>query len=482
MSRCKFSLTVTAAALLLLPALFVLKLSPAPDTVGAQESRPKQEYVPGQRPAEAPLRSPNRLATNQSAKPAGKMGFVPASPSTNQRSTVARPESVANPVARRAVAQPPKVAVAAGAAPDAPRIKNPDTSSVASRPARPQSPSQAQPRVVANQPPAPVPASRQFERPQPAIPTPDSPFETPEPVIAASQQQPTRTFEKPALAQPQLDEPEMELPASGKPPRGGVVQLYFDDEPVEGDSEEAMDLDKPAIATSKPSGIRPVATHGDLEQAQYTNDGDKTKKTRAESMAEILEDLKPVRQIELRKAVMLPKVTKPNPNPMADMKPTPPEPNHFTPLANRLPELKPFETLTEEEKDEVLKTPNDSASEMLRQRKPFNVFAIARHPWQANRDSYRFYHNPLWFEDPNLERCGRGWGPLTTSVSAIHFAANIPILPYRFTAEKPWSCVRTLPDCNSCEKFGYEAYLPPWSLSAAAVQAAATVGFIYAIP
>ena len=119
---------------------------------------------------------------------------------------------------------------------------------------------------------------------------------------------------------------------------------------------------------------------------------------------------------------------------------------------------------------------------MMRKRKPLNFLPIYREPWLANRDSYAFHHNPLWFEDPNLERCGRGRGHFTTAVSAFHFATNIPILPYRFTAEKPWCRVRTLPDCSVCEKFGCDAYLPPWSLSAAAVQAAATVGFIYVIP
>ena len=126
--------------------------------------------------------------------------------------------------------------------------------------------------------------------------------------------------------------------------------------------------------------------------------------------------------------------------------------------------------------------PSDTALAMLRLRKPFNVFAVSRGPWQANRDSYPFYHKPLWFEDPNLERCGRGCGPFTSTVSAIRASANIPILPYRFTAEKPWSCVRTLPDCTVCEKFGVGAYLPPWSLSAAVVQAAASVGVVYIVP
>ena len=190
-------------------------------------------------------------------------------------------------------------------------------------------------------------------------------------------------------------------------------------------------------------------------------------------MAEMLEDLKPVRQIDLRKAVVLPAVVKSDPNAKKPEKIL--EPNEFTALAMKLPDLS-------EEDSKKIHEPNDIALAMLRHRKPFNVLAVSRDPWQASRDSYPFYHKPLWFEDPNLERCGRGWGPFTSTVSAIRASANIPILPYRFTAEKPWSCVRTLPDCTVCEKFGVGAYLPPWSLSAAVVQAAASVGVVYIVP
>lgn len=489
MARRSFSLGITAVVLLLIPTLFVFKISPSAAPVGAQELRPKQEYVTGQGPAEAPRKSPNRLATNQAAKPVGKMGFVPASPSSNQRTTVARPESVANPVARRAVAQPPKYAVSADAAPEAPQTQTPATRPVVSRPARTQSP--LQPTAVANQPPKQIPASRQFERPQPAVEPLELPDETSEPVIATSRSQPTRTLQKPTLAEPPLDESKMEPPASEKRPSKGVVQLFFDDEPAEGDSNETMELDQPSIATTQPSEILPVAAQGDTTQetartsaaatAEEIAMQEKTNKEceKRNHIARILADLQPVTKIDLRDSVNLPEFRETTDEGKVEVKdetckPLPP-PSKMAALAMQVPEIG---------KDDSgdFNKPTDIGLAMLSLRKPFNVFAIARDPWQANRDSHPFYHNPLWFEDPNLERCGRGWGPLTTTVSAMHFAANVPILPYRFTAEKPWTCVRSLPDCTSCEKFGYEAYLPPWSLSAAAVQAAATVGFFYAIP
>ncbi len=459
MARHRFTLSVTACVLLLVPVvvptLFVLRISPAADQVGAQELGPKQAYLSGPRPAEAPPSSANQAATNQVAKPAGKMSFVSASPTPRDSSPSAQQRSVANPVARRAVPQPPKYAVAAGAAPDASRSQNRDARSVASRPAKPQ------PNSVANKTPVRAPVSQQSDRPQPLFERLESPAEMLEPVVAATGKPPTRTLEEPTF-----DEP---LPEKG-PSR--VVQLFFEDEAPDEDSNEAMGVDESPDLIPQRDEIRHVAAQDDTKPEQDTDDADKPK-TRQQFMAEILEDLKPVRQIELRKAVMLPPVEVSDPNQKKPKKKL--EPNDYTALAMKLPDLS-------EEDSKNIEKPNDVAFAILHHRKPFNVFAISRDPWQANSDSYPFYHKPLWFEDPNLERCGRGWGPFTSTVSAIRASANIPILPYRFTAEKPWSCVRTLPDCSVCEKFGVRAYLPPWSLSAAAVQAAATVGIIYIVP
>ena len=126
--------------------------------------------------------------------------------------------------------------------------------------------------------------------------------------------------------------------------------------------------------------------------------------------------------------------------------------------------------------------PHDQANAFLSQRPAVNFSTAYWAPWQADRDSYPFCHYPLYFEDPNLERCGRGWSCFTTFVSLGRFYANVPFLPYRVTAEPHLCRVRTLPDCPECHKFGYDVYLPPWSWKAAAVQAAAYAGAIYIVP
>lgn len=463
MPRRQFTLSVTACVLLLVPmvvpALFVLRFSPEADQVRAQELAPKQAYLSGPRPVEAPLSSAKQAATNQAAKPAGKMNFIPASPPPRDKAP-SNPRAVANPVTRREVPQPPKYAVAAGAVAEAPRTQTRDTRSVASRPAKPQ------PRAVASKTPLRAPVPQQSDRPQQPLEILESPAETQEPVVVAAQKPPTRTLEEPTFEEPISEEP---LPE--KAPGRGVVQLFFEDEPADEESYDMMDVDESPAAIPQRDEIRHVAAEGDTTKKTAADaDGSVGRaKEKRELLARVLADLKPVQKINLADAVKLPE---PNVKDKAD---DVPEPNEMTALAMRLTDLG-------KDDSKNLVEPSDTALAMLRLRKSFNVFAISQAPWQANRDSYPFCHKPLWFEDPNLERCGRGCGPFTTIVSAIRASANIPILPYRFTAEKPWCCVRTLPDCTICEKFGYEVYLPPWSLSAAAVQAAATVGIIYIVP
>lgn len=98
------------------------------------------------------------------------------------------------------------------------------------------------------------------------------------------------------------------------------------------------------------------------------------------------------------------------------------------------------------------------------------------------RNFYPICHNPLYFEDPNMERCGQGFGCLTEGVSAIRFFGRIPLLPGMMAANPPCSQVRALPYCPSCQKFGCDAYLPPLSARVATWEAAAAVGLIFLIP
>lgn len=99
-----------------------------------------------------------------------------------------------------------------------------------------------------------------------------------------------------------------------------------------------------------------------------------------------------------------------------------------------------------------------------------------------SRDVFPFQHQPLYFEDPNMERCGSSNGCLTEFTSIAHFAIRIPLLPYLMASNSPHDPVRALPDCPTCCQFGPEAYIPKPTVKAVGVQAAATTGFIFLIP
>ncbi|MFN9717821.1 MAG: hypothetical protein ACK58L_03950, partial [Planctomycetota bacterium] len=106
-------------------------------------------------------------------------------------------------------------------------------------------------------------------------------------------------------------------------------------------------------------------------------------------------------------------------------------------------------------------------------------------PWQRchpPRNTFPFRHQPLYFEDPNMERCGQSAGCLTEAVNIAHFAGRIPIVPYMMAAHPPDQLVRALPDCPTCHSFGTDAYVPEPTLHTITVEAVAATGLIFLIP
>ena len=92
-------------------------------------------------------------------------------------------------------------------------------------------------------------------------------------------------------------------------------------------------------------------------------------------------------------------------------------------------------------------------------------------------------HNPLYFQDVNLERYGHTHGPLLEPlVQTAHFFGNIAVLPYKMGVHHPTECQYSL---------GY--YRPgncaPWikppvpiSLQGAYNQAAVMTGLFWLVP
>ena len=73
-------------------------------------------------------------------------------------------------------------------------------------------------------------------------------------------------------------------------------------------------------------------------------------------------------------------------------------------------------------------------------------------------------HNPLYFEEEQLERYGHSWGNVKqTAVSAIQFFGTVPLLPYYMGVYPPNECIYDLGQYRpgSCAPY----YLDPFPIS-----------------
>lgn len=166
--------------------------------------------------------------------------------------------------------------------------------------------------------------------------------------------------------------------------------------------------------------------------------------------------------------------TRPQP-PAADR----PEDDLFPPLsAVSLSAATRAETLNGEE----LSQPDDLAAPFQTPYGRFLDVSGYRGTPRPTLTPFAFCHHPLYFEDPNLERCGIHHGCLTDAVSAVRFFGRVPLTPYMLGSQTPRSCVLSPGPCRYCHVFGHDAYLPPPNPQGAAWQAALTVGFVFLIP
>ena len=91
-------------------------------------------------------------------------------------------------------------------------------------------------------------------------------------------------------------------------------------------------------------------------------------------------------------------------------------------------------------------------------------------------------HQPLYFEEVNLERYGYRHSMIQPAVSAAHFFATVPALPYLIAAEPPCDCVYTLGHGRPGSAVPYRIHYPPLSLKGAIAEAGVVTGLFFAIP
>jgi len=100
---------------------------------------------------------------------------------------------------------------------------------------------------------------------------------------------------------------------------------------------------------------------------------------------------------------------------------------------------------------------------------------LAEH--RPERYRVAFCHEPLYFEQINLERCGHHWGFFQNAVSFAEFFGRTQTLPYHLAANPIGSLSCSPGDCRSCESFDRKSLLPI-DRHGALLEAAAIAGFI----
>lgn len=69
---------------------------------------------------------------------------------------------------------------------------------------------------------------------------------------------------------------------------------------------------------------------------------------------------------------------------------------------------------------------------------------------------FPYTYHPLYFEDPNLERCGYSMGTFVQPfASGIHFYANVALWPVKMLMIQPLACVYPQEDCEPCTRYSY---------------------------
>jgi len=119
--------------------------------------------------------------------------------------------------------------------------------------------------------------------------------------------------------------------------------------------------------------------------------------------------------------------------------------------------------------------PYDQGAEQLPQR----LWNPTNYHWMASG----LHHNPLYFEDVQLERYGHSWGPyLQPVISGGRFFLTIPVLPYKMGLKPPAECVYTLGHYRPGNCAPYMLDPLPLSVRAALFEAGVWTGGVALIP
>jgi hypothetical protein len=100
--------------------------------------------------------------------------------------------------------------------------------------------------------------------------------------------------------------------------------------------------------------------------------------------------------------------------------------------------------------------PVNQAAQLLNQ-SPLWIGGGESVPPRAARVHHRFCHQPTYYQELNLERCGQldceSCGCLQNAYSSLWFIGNTALLPYRWASQPHCQCVGSYGDCPTCHRY-----------------------------
>lgn len=191
-------------------------------------------------------------------------------------------------------------------------------------------------------------------------------------------------------------------------------------------------------------------------------------------------DVQPVFVMDLQPATEV-VLSKNNNTFQTDEKKTPPEKSpHLVELG-----LKPLSQLSISTKPPAGDLPHNTAAEQLEKLPVRQVmmgetrnWALSTKEWEAPGVAY----NPLYFEEPYLERYGYNYGALQPFISAGRFFGRIPALPYMIGAYPMDECRYPLGYARPGDCPPYQVEKLPYSGRGALFQSLTVTGLVFLIP
>jgi len=122
-------------------------------------------------------------------------------------------------------------------------------------------------------------------------------------------------------------------------------------------------------------------------------------------------------------------------------------------------------------------TPRDRAKQLSTDQPTIAIAALGFGPIGPDRYTVCWTHRPLYYEQPNLERCGNGYGCWQNKISAAQFLWSTALLPYHLGRQPCNGCVRAGGDCLCGQEYPCDCELTPCSGRGTLYQAATRAGF-----